>query len=65
MLNVRLVVCKCKRKCDCVFVGVIVDSSLHGEAAGLLHSRQQFLVKFLIRLVGRDVYPVKTGEEEG
>lgn len=50
--------CKCKR--DCVYVGSAVDSSLHSEAAGFLHSRQQFLVKFLVRLVGRDVYPVKT-----
>jgi len=39
---------------------LVGDPSLHGEAAGLLHSRQQFLIKFLVRLVGWDVYPVKT-----
>lgn len=54
----------CKRKCDCVYVGLVVDPSLHSEAAGLLHSRQQFLVKFLVRLVGRDVYPIKTADRE-
>ena len=61
----QIVVCKCKRKCFCVYVGLVVDSSLHSEAAGLLHSRQQFLVKFLVRLVGRDVYPVKTRDRGG
>lgn len=48
----------------CVYVDSAVDSSLHSEAAGLLHSCQQFLIKFLIRLIGRDVYPVKTGDEK-
>lgn len=47
-----------------VTVGLLVDSSLHGEAAGLLHSRQQFLIEFLVRLVGRDVYPVKTRDRK-
>lgn len=47
-----------------MYVGSAVDSSLHSEAAGFLHSRQQFLVKFLVRLVGRDVYPVKTGDRK-
>lgn len=41
-----------------------LDSSLHSEAAGLLHSRQQFLVEFLVRLVGRDVDSVETGNRE-
>ena len=47
-----------------VTVGLLVESSLHGEAAGLLHSRQQFLIEFLVRLVGRDVYPVKTRDRK-
>lgn len=37
------------------------DSSLHGEATGLLHGGQQLLVELLVRFVRRDVYPVETG----
>lgn len=47
-----------------MYVGLVVDSSLHSEAAGLLHSCQQFLIKFVVRLIGRDVYPIKTGDRE-
>lgn len=57
--------CKCKRKWDCVYVGLVVGQSLHGKAARLLHGRQQFLVEFLVRLVGRDVYPVETRDGKG
>lgn len=49
----------------CMFVCLFVDSSLHSKAAGLLHSRQQFLVKFLVRLVRRDVYPVEAKDKKG
>lgn len=78
ILLVYLIFCRCLCiyvKCQigcvqvqawlCVLSVWVVDSSLHSEAAGLLHSRQQFLVKFLVRLVGRDVYPVKTGDRRG
>lgn len=41
-----------------------MGTSLHSEAAGLLHSRQKFLVEFLVRLVGRDVDSVETGHRE-
>lgn len=44
--------------------GCRLGSSLHSEAAGLLYSRQQFLVEFLVRLVGRDVDSVETGNRE-
>lgn len=40
------------------------ESSLHGEAAGLLDGRQQLLVELLVGLVGRDVDPVETGNRE-
>lgn len=39
-----------------------VDTSLHSEAAGFLHSRQQLLIKLLVGLVWRDVYSVETGD---
>lgn len=52
--------CASASKCNCEHVGLLMDSSLHSKATGLLHSRQQFLVKFLVRLIGRDVYPIKT-----
>lgn len=37
--------------------------SLHGEAAGLLHGRQQLLVELLVGLVGGDVDPVEAGHK--
>lgn len=52
--------CASASKCNCEHVGLLMDSSLHSKATGLLHSRQQFLVKFLVRLIERDVYPIKT-----
>lgn len=44
--------------------GCWLDSSLHSEAAGLLYSRQQFLIELLVRLVGRDVDSVETANRE-
>lgn len=55
----QITVCKCKLKCDSTFV-FAVDFSLHSKAAGFLHSRKEFLIEFLVRLIGRDVYSVKT-----
>lgn len=38
----------------------IVDYSLHSKAAGFLHSCKEFLIELLVRLIGRNVYSVKT-----
>lgn len=47
-----------------LYVESLVDSSLHGEAAGFLHGRQQLLIKLLVGLVWRDVYSVETGDKK-
>lgn len=59
----QIIVCKCKLKCDSIFLSIV--DLFHSKAAGFLHSRKEFLIELLIRLIRRDIYSVETSVSLG